>query len=87
MLFNLETEEIMNNQIVFISGASSGIGEACAHIFAAHGANIIINGRNQDNLSQIKAKLESTFHINVLVLPFDVRSEEHTYELHSHSES
>ena len=63
----------MQNKIVFISGASSGIGEACAYKFASQGANLIINGRNEAKLSKIKAEVESKYKTKVLILPFDVR--------------
>lgn len=63
----------MQNKIVFISGASSGIGEACAKLFAAHGANIILNSRNLAKLTSLKTELESKHNIQVLTLAFDVR--------------
>ena len=66
----------MQNKIVFISGASSGIGEACAHKFASQGANIIINGRNEEKLAKIKVEIEAKYKTNVLILAFDVRNRE-----------
>ena len=66
----------MQNKIVFISGASSGIGEACAHKFASQGANIIINGSNEEKLAKIKVEIETKYKTNVLILAFDVRNRE-----------
>ena len=63
----------MQNKIVFISGASSGIGEACAQIFASHGAKIIINSRNLTKLTELKLELESKDDTQILPLAFDVR--------------
>ena len=63
----------MQNKIVFISGASSGIGEACAQIFASHGAKIIINSRNLTKLTELKLELESKYDTQILPLAFDVR--------------
>ena len=47
------------NKIVFITGATSGIGEACAFKFAEAKYNIIITGRRADRLNSIKEKLEN----------------------------
>lgn len=60
------------NKIVFITGATSGFGEACALQFAEAGYDIIINGRREDRLKQLKKDLEEKFSVRVLPLPFDV---------------
>ena len=64
------------NRIVFITGATSGIGKACAEKFAANGYNLIINGRRTDRLSDLKNFLEKDFGINVLETVFDVQDRE-----------
>lgn len=66
----------MKYKIIFITGATSGIGEGCARKFASEGANLILNGRNQDKLNELKVELEADFGIEVLLLPFDVRDRE-----------
>lgn len=63
----------MKNNIVFITGSSSGIGEACAHKFASQGANLILNARSISKLEKLKAELEAKYGISVYLLPFDVR--------------
>lgn len=63
----------MKNKIVFITGASSGIGEACARKFASQGANLILNARNMSKLVELKNELIEEFGIQVDLLPFDVR--------------
>lgn len=63
----------MENKIVFITGASSGIGEACARKFASQGANLILNARNMSKLVELKNELTTTYNIQVHLLPFDVR--------------
>ena len=40
----------MEHKIVFITGATSGIGEGCARKFASQGADLILNGRNIEKL-------------------------------------
>ena len=62
----------MKNKIVFITGATSGIGEGCARKFAAMGSDLILNGRNTEKLESLKQEL-SAQGVDVLTLPFDVR--------------
>lgn len=66
----------MENKLVFITGASSGIGEACARKFAANGARLILNARNRTKLEELKKVLESECSASVYLLPFDVRDRE-----------
>ncbi|MEG0039986.1 MULTISPECIES: SDR family NAD(P)-dependent oxidoreductase [Bacteroides] len=63
----------MKGKIVFITGASSGIGEGCARKFASQGSDLILNARNETKLLALKDEFESTYGIRVCVLPFDVR--------------
>lgn len=60
------------NRIIFISGASSGIGRACAEVFAEAGYRIILNGRRKDRLDELKTELESRFRIECIVCIADV---------------
>lgn len=61
----------MKKKIALITGATSGIGEACARRFAMGGYNVIITGRNSKRLDEIKKELE-TERTAVLTLCFDV---------------
>jgi len=47
----------LRNQLVFITGASSGIGEACARAFASHGARLLLAARRKDRLDQLATEL------------------------------
>lgn len=67
-------------KIIFITGATSGFGEACAYKFAAHGYDIIINGRRTDRLQVLADELENKYNIAVLQLPFDVQNENAVFE-------
>ena len=60
-------------KIVLITGATSGIGEACARKFAQGGYDIIITGRRAQLLANLKKELEAE-GIRVLALAFDVRN-------------
>lgn len=65
----------MKDRIIFITGATSGIGEGCARKFAAMGSDLILNGRNTEKLAELKAELTAK-GVDVLTLPFDVRDRE-----------
>ena len=63
----------MNHKIVFITGATSGIGEACAAKFASQGYHLILNGRKDDQLNALQNKLKDQYNIEIQTLLFDVR--------------
>ena len=62
-------------RIVFITGTTSGFGEACAYKFAANGYDLILNGRRADRLQTLADALEKKYNVAVLQLPFDVQNE------------
>ena len=61
------------SKIAFITGASSGIGAACARKFAQGGYTLLLNARSIDKLQALKTELETAYGIDVELLPFDVR--------------
>ena len=61
------------NRTIFITGATSGIGKACAEKFAADHDNLIINGRRTDRLEELKLALKEKYNIKVYISSFDVR--------------
>jgi len=63
-----------NKKIALITGASSGIGEACAFKFASNGYNIIITARRNDKLEKLAQTLTDKYNCKVLSLTFDVRN-------------
>jgi len=67
------------NKTVFITGATSGFGKACAQRFAKEGCRVIINGRRGERLQQLKEELQSQFNAQVHILVFDVRNKEEVY--------
>ncbi|PBQ32614.1 NAD(P)-dependent oxidoreductase [Sphingobacteriaceae bacterium] len=62
--------------LVFITGATSGIGKSTAEIFAKNGYDLIITGRRQERLTEFKSELESAYKIKVTDLCFDIRISE-----------
>ena len=61
-------------KIVLITGATAGIGKACAIKFASAKFDIIITGRRNERLIELKNQLEKEFGIEVLSLCFDVQN-------------
>lgn len=69
-----------NLKTAFITGATSGFGEACAKTFAENGWNLVITGRRHDRLTSLKEELEMQFGNEVTTLCFDVRNQEEVNE-------
>ncbi len=67
-------------ETVLITGATAGFGEACAHLFAENGFNLILTGRRKDRLESLRTLLQDKFRIEVCILHFDVRNEEEVNE-------
>jgi 3-hydroxy acid dehydrogenase / malonic semialdehyde reductase len=63
----------LQNQIILITGASSGIGTACARIFAGAGAKLILAARRLERLQQLADALIKEFGIEIHLLQLDVR--------------
>ncbi|AMO58162.1 hypothetical protein GZ77_20735 [Endozoicomonas montiporae] len=59
---------------VFITGATSGFGEACARRFASAGWNLVMTGRRQERLSALKEELQQQCKVHTITL--DVRHQE-----------
>jgi 3-hydroxy acid dehydrogenase/malonic semialdehyde reductase len=63
----------LQNQIILITGASSGIGTACARIFAGAGAKLILAARRLERLQQLGDSLSKEFNTGIHLLQLDVR--------------
>ena len=62
----------MSNKIVFLTGASSGIGKEFAHCLAEIGFDIILASRNLNELENLKLNLSSYSNINIYPIELDV---------------
>ncbi|MEH2306644.1 SDR family oxidoreductase [Nostoc sp.] len=63
----------LQNQIILITGASSGIGTACARIFAGAGAKLILAARRLERLQELADALVKEFGTEIHLLQLDVR--------------
>ncbi|MBD2305958.1 SDR family oxidoreductase [Chroococcidiopsis sp. FACHB-1243] len=63
----------VRHQIVLITGASSGIGEATAQVFAQAGAKLILVARRQERLAQLADDLNKEFASDIHTMQLDVR--------------
>ena len=50
---------VLNNRVVVVTGASSGIGKACAMGFVAKGAKVVLAARRVDRLADLVAQIEA----------------------------
>lgn len=66
----------MHHKIVLVTGATSGIGRACAAQFAQRGADIIIIGRRPERLAEVANELRQQHVVKVLPVVLDVRDEQ-----------
>jgi 3-hydroxy acid dehydrogenase / malonic semialdehyde reductase len=62
----------MRQQTVLITGASSGIGAACARLLAQDGARLILAARRTDKLQTLASELQSQYGVDTLLLTLDV---------------
>ena len=65
--------ESLKNKVVLITGASSGIGKACAYAFAKEGANLILTARRLERLNEIAKSLMKENNIKIITIEIDVR--------------
>ena len=61
------------NKVILITGATAGIGKACAEKFAAHKHDLILTGRRKERLDSLAVELNNKFGIEVLTAAFDIR--------------
>lgn len=62
----------VKDRLVVITGATSGIGKACAYLYAKNGANIVITGRRAERLSEISDDIKNKYGVKVYPYCFDI---------------
>lgn len=66
----------LSNKVIWITGASSGIGEALAYELAGKGARLILSARRKEELERVKGNCHASVQANVRVLPLDLSQQE-----------
>lgn len=64
---------LIKNKTALITGATSGIGKACAISFAKKKVNLVLIGRNEEKLEKLASKLQDKYKITINTIVVDVR--------------
>jgi short-subunit dehydrogenase len=62
----------LKNQVIWITGASSGLGEAMAYALARKGARLILSARRKEELDRVKGNCPEEMQANIRVIPLDL---------------
>ena len=75
MTFTYQPEEnFLANKTILITGASDGIGKACAKAYAEYGATVILLGRDQQKLEAVYDEIEAAHPGRVVIHPLDFKA-------------
>ncbi len=69
----------MGSKTIFITGATSGIGYACAEKFAKEGHQLILCGRREERLKELRKIIEKEYKVATHILKLDVSNKEDVY--------
>jgi NADP-dependent 3-hydroxy acid dehydrogenase YdfG len=76
----------IEGQVVLITGASSGIGAACAHAFAAERCKLVLLARRYDRLESLKKHLSNEYKVSTLTpsnfAAQDVKIDQRSHYIH-----
>jgi len=64
----------IKNKVIWLTGASSGIGEALTYELAKRGARLIISARRKEELEKVKGNCDTAAQTNIKILPLDLSS-------------
>ncbi|PPL04364.1 SDR family oxidoreductase [Parapedobacter indicus] len=73
----------MSKKTAFITGASAGIGEACASVLAREGYDLLLAARRIDRLTELSDRLIATYGIKTHLLALDVRNADEVFSTFS----
>lgn len=63
---------LLQDRVILVTGAGSGIGRSAALSFAAHGATVALLGRSESNLEQVYDEISEAGHPEPMLIPFDL---------------
>lgn len=66
--------DLLKGRIILVTGAGRGIGEAAAKSYAAHGATVLLLGKNEENLDRVYDEIEAAGHPQPAVIPFNLET-------------
>ncbi|MEN8167155.1 MAG: YciK family oxidoreductase [Pseudomonadota bacterium] len=66
--------DLLKDRIILVTGAGSGLGQAAARVFAAHGATLILLGRNLSKLEQTYDAIEAAGDPQPAIIPLNLES-------------
>ena len=66
------TKELLKNKVILITGAGQGIGRVAAITYAAHGATVILLGRNIENLEAVYDEIDGAGYAQPAIFPLDL---------------
>lgn len=66
--------DLLKNRVIMVTGAGRGIGEAAAKAYAAHGATVLLLGKNEDNLNRVYDEVEAAGWPQPVVIPFNLET-------------
>jgi len=81
MLAYAPAKNLLENKIILVTGASSGIGRAASLAFAEHGATVVLVGRSMEKLESVYDEIETRGYPQPAIFPMNLESAtEHDYE-------
>ncbi|MFL9814706.1 YciK family oxidoreductase [Stutzerimonas sp. VN223-3] len=66
--------DLLKDRIIVVTGAGRGIGEAVAKAYAAHGATVLLLGKNEENLNRVYDEIEAAGWPQPAVIPFNLET-------------
>jgi len=66
--------DLLQGRIILVTGAGRGIGAAAALSYAAHGASVLLLGKNEDNLNAVYDQIEAAGYPQAVVIPFNLET-------------
>ncbi len=73
----------IKNKLILVTGASSGIGEACAKLFAKEGAKLILAARSEAKLKKLSQSLIKKYNSDIIYRVVDVRDKKAVSEFYN----